>query len=68
MNQCALDAVMTKEQQQESIQALKEAKSGTQFSVGLDDGKFNLVQTFFFQAKQPYILKIQGNTACWTKG
>ncbi len=68
MNQCTLDAVMTREQQIDHIKALKEAKSGEQFSVGLEDGTFNLVQTLFFLAKQPYILNIQGDTACWTKG
>lgn len=67
MNQCALDAVMTRDEQIQGIKTIKEAKAGEHFDVALDDGKFNLVQTLFFLSKAPYQLRIQGDTASWIR-
>lgn len=68
MYQSSLDAMMTREEQIEIIRKIRDAKSGSQFEIGLEDGKFNVIQTLFFLAKEPYKVQIQGNTARWTKG
>ena len=67
MYQHTLDAVMTRDEQIESIKKIKETKPGERFDISLEDGQFNLVQTLFFLSKVPYQLRIQGDTARWIR-
>ena len=69
MTEYVLDLVMSREEQERRVREIKEAKPGTIFPTDTSrDGEFDTIQTLFYRAKVPYILKIHGDTALWIKG
>ena len=63
-----LSRFFSKEEIREEINRINDAAPGSTFETTLEeDGKFNLMQTFFNAAKTPYVLVIQGDTAYWIK-
>ena len=70
MSESALKAITSAEIIEKGVEQIRSAPKGASYTVNLDasPNEFELVQTLFHRANAPYILSIQGNKACWTKG
>ena len=68
MSKSTLKKLFSTEEIREKVEKIKEATPGSKFVTKLvEGGEFSLMQTLFYLANTPYILEINGDTACWIK-
>ena len=70
MSESALRSLISGEVIEKGVEQIRSAPKGASYTVDFDasPNEFELIQTLFHRANAPYILSIQGNKACWTKG